>query len=184
MTMKNFFLQCVLLCVCFSAAGQELSLSTNVLDYANLGTLNVEASYGVARHWSVDAGVKYNPFRFGEGSEVKQSRQRSVSAGARYWPWHVFSGWWLEGGLRFQEYNVGGHSSPDTSEGSRFGGALRAGYSYMLSPHFNLDFGAGVWTGYDRYVTYACPVCGRIMGEGAKYFVLPSDFIVSLAFIF
>ena len=40
------------------ARAQELAVSTNVVDYANLGTLNLEASYGFDRHWTVNAGLK------------------------------------------------------------------------------------------------------------------------------
>ena len=60
--MKRFFstfLCCVMqlaLAGCFtSASAQELSFSTNFLDYARTGTANVEASYGFSRHWTVNA---------------------------------------------------------------------------------------------------------------------------------
>lgn len=166
------------------AEAQELALSTNVMDYVNFGTLNLEASYGFARHWSVDAGVKYNPFSFGEGESAVQNRQRSVSAGARYWPWHIYSGWWIAGSVRYQEYNSGGMTGPETSEGDRLGSGLQGGYAYMVSPHFNLNFGAGAWVGRDVYKVYACPRCGRVLDHGSKFFFLPSDIIVSLSFIF
>lgn len=182
--MKNIFL---ILCVLFAWTGaraQEFSVSTNVVDYANFGTLNVEASYGLARHWTLDAGVKYNPFSFGEGEDLKLNRQRSISAGARYWPWHIFSGWWLYGAMRYQEYNFGGVLSPQTSEGDRYGGSLGGGYTYMINPHFNLDFGLGIWAGYDVYTSYACQTCGRKVDSGEKFFILPSDIILALTFIF
>ncbi len=167
------------------AEAQEFSVSTNLADYADLGTLNLEASYGIARHWSLVAGVKYNPFTFNPDSDdTAQKRQRSVSGGARFWPWHIFSGWWLYGAVRYQEYNEGGLSSPLTSEGDRFGGSLGIGYTYMLSPKLNIDIGAGVWSGYDIYKTYSCPTCGRKIDEGRKYFILPSDIMLALSYIF
>ena len=168
----------------FSLSAQEFSLSSNIMDYANFGTLNAEASYGVSRHWSLSAGVKYNPFSFGNGSSEKHNRQRSCSAGARFWPWYVYSGWWLSGSLRWQEYNNGGFRSSETAEGDRVGSAFAGGYSYMIAPHFNLDFGLGMWLGYDRYVTYNCPTCGNILDKGEKFFILPGDIIVSLSYIF
>lgn len=164
--------------------GQEFSVSTNVLDYVNLGTLNLEASVGVAQHWSVNAGLKYNPFTFDGGEKDIRNRQRSYSAGARYWPWHVYSGWWLSGKLRYQEYNSGGFISPETSEGDRFGGGFSGGYTYMVNPHLNVDMGFGMWAGYDSYITYACQTCGRVIGKGGKYFVLPADIVISLSYIF
>lgn len=176
----------VILSLFFSAglAGQELAVSTNLIEYVNLGTMNIDASYGFARHWSAEAGVKYNPFSFGEGGDALQNRQRTFSAGARYWPWHIFSGWWVAGHVRYQEYNAGGLVSEETSEGDRFGSAVQAGYSYMISPHLNLNLGAGIWAGRDVYKVYACPSCGRVLDHGSKFFVLPSDIIVALAYIF
>ena len=168
----------------FSAGAQELAVSTNFLDYANFATLNLEVDGGLTRHLSVGAAVKYNPFTFGQGENAILQRQQTYSAGARWWPWHIFSGWWLGAGARYQEFNTGGISSRRTSQGDRYGGTLSAGYSYMLSKHFNLDFGLGIWGGYEVYTTYECQHCGSVVDDGEKYFILPSDMIVSLTYIF
>ena len=45
----------------WSAHAKKFSLSTNLLGYTELGTLNIGASYAVARRWSVIAGIRYNP---------------------------------------------------------------------------------------------------------------------------
>lgn len=182
--MKNFMTLLFGILVWCGMGAQELSVATNVLDYVNMGTLNVDAAWGFSRHWSVEAGVKYNPFTWGEGNSAKQNRQRSLSAGARYWPWYVYSGWWIEGAVRYKEYNVGGFKSSATSEGDRFGPSLRLGYARMLAPHLNVDVGAGIWGIYDRYVVYACPTCGKVVDKGEKYFLVPADVMLSLSFIF
>lgn len=165
---------------------QKLSVSTNLLDWSGLGTLNGEASFAIGKHWSVGADAKYNPFSYGKKEVGKrmQARQQSYSAGTRYWPWHIYSGWWLRGNIKYQEYNVGGIFSEKTVEGDRFGGEVGAGFTYMLHPHFNLELGAGVWAGYDIYTKYRCPVCGPIEGKGEKYFILPSEAIIALAYVF
>ncbi len=182
--MKKFLLISVFLCTWTGLWAQDLSVSTNVMDYVNFGTLNVEASYGLARHWTLYAGAKYNPFRFDEGEDMKLNKQRSVSVGTRYWPWHIFSGWWISGAMRYQEYSFGGMTSPQTSEGDRYGGTLSGGYTYMVTPHFNLDFGLGMWAGYDVYTTYACQRCGRELDSGGRYFILPADIMLALTFVF
>jgi len=182
--MKRFLIALSVLLCAWTLSGQELSVSTNFVDLANRGTMNIEAGYGLSQHWSVTAGVKYNPFTFGEDPDYRQSRQRSVAVGARYWPWNVHSGWWASAALRWQEYNTGGFVSPETYEGDRYGTALRAGYAYMLSSRLNLDFGLGLWGGYDVYTVYACPRCGRTVADGADYFFKMSDIIVALSFIF
>jgi len=182
--MKNLFVAISAMLMWCGLGAQDFSVSTNVLDYVNMGTLNVDASYGFSRHWSVVAGVKYNPFTWGEGDSTRQNRQRSLSAGARYWPWYVYSGWWIEGSLRWKEYNVGGFKSSETTEGNKFGPGVKAGYSYMLNSHFNIEAGAGVWAAYDKYVVYACPTCGKVVDGGAKVFILPADIVLSVSFIF
>lgn len=163
---------------------QNFALSTNFLDYANFGTLNIDAALAIAQHWSLNATVKYNPFSFNsEDGEVVQ-KQRSVSSGGKYWPWHSFSGWWLSALVKYQEYNSGGLRSALTSEGDRFGAGFGAGYTMMLSTHLNLDFGAVVWGGYDSFTQYACPTCGRVVAKGSRAFFLPSDISVALTYIF
>lgn len=163
---------------------QDLSISTNVIDYVNLGTFNLEASYGISKNWTVNASAKYNPFTYRPQGDELRSRQRSVSAGVRYWPWHIFSGWWLSTSLRYQEYNIGGYESLMTQEGDRFGGTFGGGYSYMLTPSLNLEFGLSFWTGYDIYTRYACATCGKKLGDGTKFFMLPSDILLGLTYIF
>ena len=172
------------LLACSLACAQKLSVSTNLMDWANVGTANAEVSRALSQHWSVNAGAKYNPFTFGGDGERAQSRQRSLSAGARYWPWNVWSGWWFGMDARWQEYNTGGFRSQETREGDRLGGSVKAGYAFMLTPHFNVDLGVGMWGGYDVYTVYDCPTCGRKVESGAKYFFKVSDIILNLSYIF
>jgi len=183
--MKRLILSLALLAAASGAlAAQEVSVSTNVADYLAGGTLNLEAAYGFARHWSVSAGAKYNPFSFGEGEDELLLRQRSFSAGARWWPWHIYSGWWMGAKLQYQEFGEGGLTDPRTMEGDRYGGGLSAGYSRMLGKHFNLDFGLGLWGGYTEYTLYQCQTCGRRLSSGSGVFLLPNDFILAVNYIF
>ena len=166
--------------------GQKFSVSTDLVGYAALGTFNIDVSYAFSRHWSVEAGARYNPFTFHEGDPERQfqCRQQSYSLGARLWPWHIWSGWWFASKLRYQEYNAGGIISRETQEGDRFGIGLYSGYTYMVSKHFNVEFGVGVWGGVDFYKRYSCPTCGFTTAEGKKGFVLPDDIKISLAYVF
>lgn len=165
---------------------QKVSVSTDLLDYARLGTLNADVSYAFARHWSVTAGVRYNPFTFRGANPEKQFqlRQQSYALGIRLWPWHIWSGWWFASKLRWQEYNEGGILSRKTSEGDRFGAGLYAGYTHMITRHLNIEFGVGLWAGKDIYRTYACQTCGLTLQQGQKFFILPDDFMIALAYVF
>lgn len=167
-------------------SAQKFSVSTNLAGYLNFGTLNIEASYPVARHWCITAGAKYNPFTFnlGQDKQDARSKQQLYAAGVRYWPWHVYSGWWIAGKVQYQEYNIGGITSPSVREGDRYGAAISGGYAYMFGKHFNIEFGAGIWSGLDKYTKYACPVCGPKEDSGKKIFILPSDIIIAFSFVF
>ena len=184
--MKKYLIVMLMLVASLSSSAQKLSLSTNLLDYACLGTMNADISYSVSRRWSVMAAIRYNPFTFNEGDpeEQFQMRQQSYAVGARLWPWHTMSGWWFAGKLRYQEYNYGGILSPESEEGDRFGAGLYAGYTYMLTSHLNLEFGTGLWSGMSHYRTYSCPKCGRTIDKGTKYFLLPDDLMISVAYVF
>ena len=170
--MKRLFLVATALLVGAVASAQRLSVATNMLDYADYGTLNVEGDLAVSRQWTLTANAKYNPFLYKEDTpEPLSARQRLYAAGVRFWPWHVF-------------YNRGGIRSAGTDEGDRYGAGLSAGFSYMLHPHLNVSVGAGVWGGYQRYTTYSCPVCGVTEGSGEKTFILPNDLSLSLSYVF
>ena len=167
------------------AYSNRFGLSANLLDYARLGTMNMDFSYAVSKHWSLVAGARYNPFTFRQGMDDQfQYRQQSYFLGARFWPWHIWSGWWFAGKIRYQEYNKGGLLSPETEEGDRFGTGLYAGYTHMLTPSLNLEFGVGLWGGVALYDRYSCPSCGLTTDSGTKYFLLPDDFMISLVYVF
>lgn len=162
--------------------GQKVALSTNIVDYANYGTINMEAQVSVSRRFSIAASAKYNPFSYDGGTVLK--KQRLASLGGRFWPWYVYSGWWIGAKAQYQEYNESGKNVRESREGDRFGASFSAGFSHMLSKHLNLELGAGMWAGYDIYTSYACPECGRKTGEGKETFILPNDLMVSLSYIF
>ena len=168
------------------AGAQQWSVGTNLLGLANMGTLNMEASASVARHFTVNASMQANPWTFhaGDTDRQRQNRSQSYEAGIRWWPWYVYSGWWAGASARWQEYNRGGWRSRETEEGDAFGLDLRAGYTLMLRDNLNIEFGAGLWGGRKVYTVYECPHCGRITEDGKRWFVLPSDVMLSLVFIF
>ena len=63
-------------------SAQKFSLSTDILGYAKLGTMNIDASFAVSRRWSLTAGARYNPFTFRKGDDGQfQYRQLSYYLG-------------------------------------------------------------------------------------------------------
>ena len=181
--MRRLLLLLLLLPV--TAQAQRYSVGTNAVDWMTLGTLNAEASVAVSRYVSVHAGAELNPWTFhaGDPDRQMQLRQNSYWAGARWWPWHVYSGWWTGADARYTVYNGGGIRQRETEEGDAIGMGFWGGYAVMLSDRWNLDLGAGFWGGWTRYKTYACPLCGHRLDEGEKAFILP-DARIAIQLIF
>ena len=71
-----------------------------------------------------------------------------------------------------------------TDEGDRAGLGLYAGYTHMIGPHFNIEFGLGGWAGADWYSRYECQQCGLTMMTGRRWFVLPDDIMIALVYVF
>lgn len=176
---------CLLSLSVFPAGAQRFTVGVDAVDLATLGTVDVEASMSVARRLTVHAGAEFNPWTFYEGTPEKQfqSKSSSVWGSIRYWPWHVYSGWWYGAEGKAQLYNVGGVFSREKEEGTAYGVGVYAGYGVMLNAHFNLDVGVGAWGGYKWYRSYTCPQCGMKTDEGSKPFILP-DAKVVLQYIF
>ena len=165
---------------------QKWSVGTNAADWLALGTVNANASVAAARHLTVNAEACYNPWTYNSGDPGTQLqyRHQTYALGVRWWPWYVYSGWWIGFQGQYQEYNRGGIISRDTEEGDAFGLVLSGGYTMMLHEHLNLEFGAALWGGYTMYTTYSCPKCGRVVDSGSKWFILPSGIIASLVWVF
>lgn len=184
----KFFKVAAVLFLLFSGNiyGQRYSVATNLLGYANFGTINCEFGLGLSKHFSLYMQGKYNPFtyKYDNGQKQLQNRQLSVAAGARYWPWHTYSGWFVSGQIGYRAYNSGGIFSQSTYEGDAYGVTLGAGYALMVTDRINIDFGAGVMGGLTEYVKYACPKCGKMEEGGKKLFIAPDNILVQLSFLF
>lgn len=178
-----------------AASAQTWAVAVNAADAIDLGTIGIEGSAAVGQHWSIHAGAKVNPWTFNKHNtwnglfsepdpDQKQDRKQVYSIGARWWPWNVYSGWWVGAKAQYQEYNRGGILTKTAEEGDAFGAALAGGYSLMLKEHWNLDFGLGVLGGWTKYRKFAYPENGKITEEGHKWFFLPNEVILSLVYIF
>ncbi len=166
--------------------GQKWAVSTNILDYANFLTLNGDISYSVHKNWTVFLSARYNPFVFNSDSSYGklQNKTATISAGTRYWPFFVYSGFYIGTRVRWSAFNTGGIVSGRTCQGQAAGAGINAGYSLLLTSFMNMEFGIGAWTGWAGYSKYSAPVCGRLLGTESKWFILPDEIKVSLLFTF
>lgn len=169
-----------------NASAQSFSVSTNLLDWANFATLNLDAGVAAGRHTEFVAGFRYNPWHFGSDETLCCNRARTISAGLRLWPWYVWSGWWASVRLQTEEYSRGGiFNMKYMEEGRALGAGLSGGYSLMVGRRLNLEFSLGIWGGWRWYDRYSGQPCGRLTGSGSGPFVLPSgETRVALSYLF
>lgn len=161
------------------------SISTNAFEWANLATVNASGQFSIARHFTLEASTRWNPWSYSNNNGDRfQSRQRTFAFGTRWWPWYAYSGWWAGLKGQYQEYNRGGLRSQETEEGDAAGLVVGGGFSFQINRWLNLDLGVGFWGGYTKYTTYACPVCGKTLDKGSKPFILPDEMMISAMFIF
>ncbi|MBR5835071.1 MAG: DUF3575 domain-containing protein, partial [Bacteroidales bacterium] len=71
-----------------SASAQNWAVSTNVMDYVSLGTVNAQLSAGVGRRITIEGEARYNPWIFHKGdvSKQMQNKHQTYALGVRYWP--------------------------------------------------------------------------------------------------
>lgn len=194
--MKRRFLTILILLTALTSSFQLMSqekrktrvaLSTDVVDWANFATINLEAGVSVHQHFSIQAGAKYNPWEFKTRNLGLQlyNKQTTAYAGFRYWPWYVFSGWWVGAQVQYTDYAETGVWRHALDTGAAVGGGLSFGYTLMLHEKFNLEFGAGVWAGRRfEHNLYCCPDCMRIRECGPGNFVALNDISIALMYVF
>ncbi len=165
----------------------RVALSTDLVDWANFGTVNLEAGVSLHQHFSVHAGAKYNPWNFKTHNLglALYNKQTTAYAGFRYWPWYVLSGWWIGAQAQYTDYAETGVWRHALDTGKAIGGGVSFGYTLMLHENLNLEFGAGVWAGRRfEHTLYCCPDCMKVRESGPGNFVALNDISISLMYVF
>lgn len=156
-----------------------LAISTNLVDWADLATVNFSVEYAFARHWSADIVYGFNNWDFKDGA--LKDKRRSVNIGVRYWPWYSYSGAWVRPFLGTESSCAAGLPVKFLNGNfDRFGAGFSAGYSLMLSRHLNLDFGVGFWGGVSHNLESPETAATPASWGG---FIAPKDIRISLMFV-
>lgn len=168
-----------------TSSAQKFSLSTNILELINFGTLNIEAEYALSQKLSADFKFQYNPWQFHtEKRGYFQNREQSYALGIKYWLWHINSGWFTGSNIQYSQYNRGGIIDPKTRQADDFGLSLSAGYAYMLTSRLNLLIGCSGWGGYEQYTIFSAPKCGDIVEQTYTWFLRLNEIMLQLTYIF
>ena len=153
---KGILVAFLLVCLPMVANAQRWTVSTNALSWASLGTINAEGAYSLSQNFSVNLGGSINPWEASSPTGVALlNKHYGGYLGIKYWPWHVYSEWWINAKVQYRNFEHLGILTQQLVTGDAVGGGLSAGYSFMLSNRFNLDVGAGFWGGkllnYKKY---------------------------------
>lgn len=149
--MNRIYLVLICLWCAFCARSQVVAVKTNVL-YDATTTLNLGVEAAFNRHLSLDVSGNYNPWTFSDDTSIKHWL---VQPELRYWPYERFNGHFVGVHALYADYDVAGKSllnvmkSDHAYDGNAYGGGISYGYQLYLSPHWNVEFTAGV--GYVRF---------------------------------
>lgn len=176
----------ILLCgVGNGAASQDKTIATNLAEWAYLVTINGSIRYSVAKHYSLEAKIKWNPFSFNKGGSSRvQHKQFAISGGAHYWPWFVNSGWFISSNICFNKFGFAGVKSKKSYEGNAVGVCVGGGYALMLNRRLNLEMGLGTFLGGAKYTKYSCARCGLVEKKKRSFVFAPSDVLLQLSYVF
>lgn len=164
----------VLLLLAFGtmARAQKCAVGTNVLDWANLATVNANVDYAISRHLSLVGEARWNGVKFKDpdplflGHRYVENKKFQLSAGVKYWPWYVFSGLNIGAKAFYKSYQNSGMFTDDLETGKRAALGLSVGYSFMITKHINIEVGVGGFAGYNfQYARYDCP-CPECVEKG------------------
>jgi len=183
---RNLLLLILFLCLGLPSRAQDCAVSTNLIDWASMGTVNFTGSVSFLRKFSFEAGIQYNTNeKTRKSGLVVADKQINNYAGLRYWPWYVYSGWWVEAKAKWSDFYRTGLWNLSVEEGRANGAGVYVGYTWMLTKHINLDFGVGAWSGkLLEYNRYHCSHCLELVDSGPRTFVEMDDVVLSLMFVF
>lgn len=175
-----------------AAMEQKFDISTNLFDWLDLATINLDASIPVSRHFTIQAGFKYNPWNFKvnkDGITQMRNQQQSVSAGARYWPWGTYFKLWICSKVQYCNYSETGVWRQSLDVGKALGAGLSLGYMWRIGDYLGIELGGGFWGGrLLEHAMYHCPdECyerGDAFERGPKNFIALNDLNISLHWVF
>jgi Protein of unknown function (DUF3575). len=172
-----------------TGAAQNWTVQTNFLDWAALGTVNAEVGVSVSQHFSLMVGGRYNPWNFHPITpkpSSRTSRRRPIWASATGRGMSIPVSGSPPRRSTMHSFSSTGIWRAALKEGKNgFGGAFAAGYTFMLSKHFNLEAGIGAWAGaFQEYGFYSSPQKLFVREEGRKTFIYPDQVSLSLVYVF
>ncbi|MCD7901078.1 MAG: DUF3575 domain-containing protein [Bacteroides sp.] len=167
---------------------QKVALKSNLL-YDATTTLNLGMEFALARKWTLDVPVNFNPWKFNDGTRL---RHWGVQPEVRYWFCENFRRTFIGLHGHYADFNVGG--LPDWSfisknmqenryQGHLYGAGISIGHAWILKKRWSLEASLGV--GYARidYDKYPCTACGTVIKQSSKNYFGPTKASISLVYL-
>lgn len=174
--------------VSMAASAQHTAVKTNVMYWAT-ATPNIALETRMARKWTAELSVGYNPFTFSDNKKLKHI---AIQPEARYWLCSPYEGHFFGMHLIYSHYNAGGIDVPfglfSNLKRYRFQGDLGAagigyGYSWMLpGNHWSIEAEIGLGVGITKYGKYECATCGSKVADEKKTFFMPTKAALSVVY--
>lgn len=143
---KWWFILCLCVGGCIQLQSQTVAVKTNLLyDATTTPNLGVEVAFN--KHLSLNLSGNYNLWTFSDNKSIKHWMAEPEF---RYWIHERFNGHYLGAHLQYWDYDFAGVKLPFGMEkeyayqGTAYGGGISYGYQLYLSPHWNVEFTAGV----------------------------------------
>jgi len=163
--------------VSVKSRAQNYSIGTSLTGSA-LGSINIEASGATSGSVSFHLPVMWAPFRFKENIKLKIF---AIQPGARWWFWHVYSGFFAGTYATYARFNAGIYNY--RHDGFAAGISLSTGYSKMLSRKWNIEIELGGGVFYTNYDLFLNEPCGEYLNSISEVRLVPSKINISLVYI-
>lgn len=156
---------------------QSFSIASSLTASA-LGSLNIEASVAISGKISLHLPLMWAPFRFKENLKLKIF---ALQPGARWWFWHVYSGFFAGIYATHARFNAGLNSY--RHDGYAAGISVSAGYSRMLTRRWNIEIELGGGVFYTNYDLFLNEMCGEYLNTISDVRLTPSKANISFVYI-
>ena len=163
--MKKVSILIVLVLGCFiESKAQKVALKSNLL-YDATTTMNLGLEFGLARKWTLDVPVNYNPWKPDNGRRL---RHWGIQPEVRYWFCEKFRRTFIGVHGHYADFNVGGVS---------------VGHSWILKKRWSIEASVGVGYAHIVYDKYPCRACGTKLKDSSKNYFGPTKASVSLIYV-
>ena len=198
--MKRYLTIAVIFLMAFAgtASAQKVAVKTNALYWATT-TPNIGMEFSMSPRWTFEIAGGYNPWLLNKETNMK-AKHYLVTPEVRYWFCESFNGHFIGVNANYTQFNVGGvhvlnpfyKSAGDGPfidaclnsrvEGWAAGAGITYGYSWIISPRWNMEFNLGLGYWYSDYDRYESRKCGLFQDSAIKHVFGLTD--LGLSFIY